>query len=161
MGRNDLAAIQIKVQQRKLSHYVLEPKKSVQSLHWVEAMKDIKENVSVAEMKVCVCEGWGEWKRLIWSKDIILVDFWSDTEALLVQLRHILQKNTEHTTDKILLFTLFNTSQHKESPAEVKHTIVSNIARSMYTMLSLLNIVRIIDNPSTTLGHHSQRYEDL
>ncbi len=124
-------------------------------------MKDIKENVSVAEMKVCVCEGWGEWKRWIWSKDIILVDFWSDTEALLVQLRHILQKNTEHTTDKILLFTLFNTSQHKESPAEVKHTIVSNIARSMYTMLSLLNIVRIIGNPSTTLGHHSRRYEDL
>ncbi len=110
---------------------------------------------------VCVCEGWGEWKRWMWSKDIILIDFWSDTEALLIQLRHILQKNTEHTTDKILLFTLFNTSQHKESPAEVKHTIVSNIARSMYTMLSLLNIVRIIDNPSTTLGHHSRRYEDL
>lgn len=103
----------------------------------------------------------GERKRRIWSKDIILVDFWSDTEALLVQLRHILQKNTEHTTDKILLFTLFNTSQHKESPTEVKHTIVSDITRSIYTVLSLLNIVRIIDNPSTTLGHHSRRYEDL
>lgn len=160
MGRNDLAAIQKKVQQRKISHYVLKPKKSVQSLHWVEAMKEIKENVSVAEMKACARDGGGR-KRWIWSKDIILVDFWSDTEALLVQLRHILQKNTEHTTDKILLFTLFNTSQHKESPTEVKHTIVSDITRSIYTVLSLLNIVRIIDNPSTTLGHHSRRYEDL
>lgn len=60
MGRNDLAAIQKKVQQRKISHYVLKPKKSVQSLHWVEAMKEIKENVSVAEMKACVRDGGGK-----------------------------------------------------------------------------------------------------
>jgi len=162
MGWNDLAAIEKKkVQQRKISQYVLKPKKSVQSLHWVEAMKEIKENVSVAEMKVCVRDG-GEGGR---DGSGVRISF-SLTSGRIQKPSSsswgtFCRKNTQHTTDKILLFTLFNTSQHKQSPTEVKHTIVSNITRSIYTVLSLLNIVRIIDNPSTTLGHHSRRYEDL
>lgn len=39
-----------------------------------------------------MCEGCVERKGWNWGKDIVLVDFWSDTEALLIQPRHVLQQ---------------------------------------------------------------------
>lgn len=70
-----------------------------------------------------VCEGWGGWKRWIWSKDIILVDFWSDTEALLVQLRHILQKKhrTHHRQNPIIHTLQYITTQAESDWGKTHH----------------------------------------